>query len=1079
MRRQRVPEKWEPGALCRAIWSGDPTTSAAAWRELGRQAAEDGWARRLLFDVIEGKLFLPPDAAVPGLRALAEVNAEMVLALLRSGSATNAHVAATALGQEGGKFLSELLRLTQETEVTARLAGVAGLAEAAAAGSLEAVEALGARVQDPAGVVRRAATIALGRARGGDCAGRAAYWLSRATGRGDETTLAAAAFGAAALWPARGRDAVRMLRRLADAGPSVRRAVAVAMRGLPRRAAAQIADLCLRDGDPDVRALTAGALYRWAGEGSGPARRDLERLSRDAHPRVRAAAAELLVGDPKLGTLPVVRRLATDRSAIVRSAVADVLGRRGGDDACDILCEMAKDSYVTTRAAAIRSLGALGGQAEVEDACFDTEPLVRAAAAQALASAEHACPLLMSLCDDKDTEVRRAAARGLGRCGCTRVGPVWDRLMELATNEALSGAVAEAVAAAFASDPGWCAGVVFWWPESDRASQQMWQIAKAARTSGIAEMARAAARLFDPRTDLGVAWHDAAVGWSVLGQPGRARVASWLGDCARASTLEDIARMHVTIPGVGGEAVVLLAGVSRAVVSALRVRSPEARERQVGRVLARIDALLEMKSDRAGWRRVHEIGRKWRAVLEGMRASSGLADVSARLLSAQIVAGLQATVLVEIENAGKGTAHDLSWHLNESRARAADLPAGARAELAITIGATRPGTLALRGSVKFRDREGRREAGFEGQVEALDPGDLRPAANPYVVGKPLGGQSPMFFGRAAEIAYVERALASGENGSVVVLVGQRRTGKTSLLRRVEARLADQYRPVFIDVQGMLPSDTGDFFSELAYRALGSGEAVPMLADGDASRIRSSAGADMVREVADRSDKRMVLLLDEFDDLEAKVRSRRLSEDVFAQLRNLMQHSENVSLVLSGTHRLEALAGEYWSFLLNLATYRRVGCLPQEEAEDVLRVPLGRLGIVWEDAAVARAVRLAGRQPYLLQLLGYRLVEQCVESGEAAVRTDTVEKAAKEVAEQGEIHLRYLWDSAGAEGQLVLRALSTSEEGLTMDELETVAQSSPARLSKALGRLSELELVDSETGRSTLRIGLLGHWLKGT
>ena len=337
----------------------------------------------------------------------------------------------------------------------------------------------------------------------------------------------------------------------------------------------------------------------------------------------------------------------------------------------------------------------------------------------------------------------------------------------------------------------------------------------------------------------------------------------------------------------------------------------------------------------------------------------------------------------------------------------------------------------------------------------------------------------MFFGRAAEIAYVERALASGEGGSVVVLVGHRRTGKTSLLRRVEARLADQYRPVFVDVQGMLPSDTGDFFSELAYRAQSSDEAAPMLADGDASRTHTSAGADMVREVADRSDKRMILLLDEFDDLEAKVRSQRLSEDVFAQLRNLMQHSENVSLVLSGTHRLEALAGEYWSFLLNLATYRRVGCLPQEAAEDVLRVPLERLGIVWEDAAVARAVRLTGCQPYLLQLLGYRLVEQCVESGEAAVRTDTVEKATKEVAEQGEIHLRYMWDSAGAEGQPVLRALSTSEEGLTMEELETVSQSSPARLSKILGRLSELELVDSETGRSALRIGLLGDWLRGT
>ena len=36
MRKEgQVPEKLEPGALCRAIWSGDPAVSSAAWRELG------------------------------------------------------------------------------------------------------------------------------------------------------------------------------------------------------------------------------------------------------------------------------------------------------------------------------------------------------------------------------------------------------------------------------------------------------------------------------------------------------------------------------------------------------------------------------------------------------------------------------------------------------------------------------------------------------------------------------------------------------------------------------------------------------------------------------------------------------------------------------------------------------------------------------------------------------------------------------------------------------------------------------------------------------------------------------------
>ncbi len=534
--------------------------------------------------------------------------------------------------------------------------------------------------------------------------------------------------------------------------------------------------------------------------------------------------------------------------------------------------------------------------------------------------------------------------------------------------------------------------------------------------------------------------------------------------------------MYVTAPRVGKDSVVLLAGISRAAARALRARTPPARERQIARVLHRIDALLALERNRAGWRRIRQIAHQWRAVLEQLAASSASADLRARVMSTRIVAGRHSSILVQIRNAGTGTASDISVCVNESSARSVDLPAGATAELTIPIGGTAAGTSTLRGRVRFRDREGRRGTELEGRVEALEPGRQRPVPNPYVVGKPLGGQSAMFFGRAAELAYVERALESGESGSVVVLVGQRRTGKTSLLRRLEARLGYQYHTAFVDVQGLLVADTQAFFRQLADRALRASEAEPALSDGGMSSMASAAGAETVREVADRLDKRTVLLLDEFDDLEAKVTSGMLSRDVFAQLRHLMQHSEKVSLVLSGTHRLEALAGEYWSFLLNLATYRRVGCLSREEAQDVLRVPLERLGIVYEDAGVARALRLTGRQPYLLQLLGYRLVEQCVESGEAAVRAEMVEEVADRVVEQGEIHLRYLWEAAGADGQPALRALATAEEGLTMEELATAARSRPARLNRTLNRLSESELVESEAGRCRLRIGLLGRWL---
>ena len=332
-------------------------------------------------------------------------------------------------------------------------------------------------------------------------------------------------------------------------------------------------------------------------------------------------------------------------------------------------------------------------------------------------------------------------------------------------------------------------------------------------------------------------------------------------------------------------------------------------------------------------------------------------------------------------------------------------------------------------------------------MKAVRAGPLGAVANPYVVGKPLAADSAMFFGRGAEVEYVERALAGGETGSVVVLVGQRRTGKTSLLKRLAARLSYQYRPVFVDVQGILVSETEAFFEELARLTLSSDGPGTMLGDGEA--VTGARGADMVREAAALSGRHLVLLLDEFDDLNAKVESGRLSAEVFDQLRNLVQHSENVSLVLSGTHRLEELAGDRWSFLLNLAIYRRVGCFEREEGEEVLRAPLARLGIACEDAAIGRAIRLTGGHPYFLQLVGYRLVEECVASGEGA----------------------------GGAGRPLVLALAETEAGLTERELEERLGWSAAGVREAVETLLAWELAVECGSRWVLRAGLLSRWLQ--
>ncbi|RKZ92611.1 MAG: hypothetical protein DRR19_03735 [Candidatus Parabeggiatoa sp. nov. 1] len=74
------------------------------------------------------------------------------------------------------------------------------------------------------------------------------------------------------------------------------------------------------------------------------------------------------------------------------------------------------------------------------------------------------------------------------------------------------------------------------------------------------------------------------------------------------------------------------------------------------------------------------------------------------------------------------------------------------------------------------------------------------STNPYVAGNPVG-DSPAFIGRADVLRDVLRVLRHPEENAIV-LYGQRRIGKTSVLQELEAKLPKEggYHPIFFDLQ---------------------------------------------------------------------------------------------------------------------------------------------------------------------------------------------------------------------------------------------------------------------------------------
>jgi hypothetical protein len=110
---------------------------------------------------------------------------------------------------------------------------------------------------------------------------------------------------------------------------------------------------------------------------------------------------------------------------------------------------------------------------------------------------------------------------------------------------------------------------------------------------------------------------------------------------------------------------------------------------------------------------------------------------------------------------------------------------------------------------------------------------------------------------------------------------------------------------------------------------------------------------------------LLLLLDEFEELETAVRRGNLDSSIFGFLRHLIQHTANLSVIFCGTHRMEELAADYWSVLFNISLYRHVAFLDREEALRLIQEPVAAFGMKYDDLALEKNVAGHSRAPLLL------------------------------------------------------------------------------------------------------------------
>ena len=512
---------------------------------------------------------------------------------------------------------------------------------------------------------------------------------------------------------------------------------------------------------------------------------------------------------------------------------------------------------------------------------------------------------------------------------------------------------------------------------------------------------------------------------------------------------------------------------------------------------------------------------------EEVRAMQESVTVGIGVEPAQVVVGIESEVRVRLTNSSAVPLRDLVVETRPAvgNGRIAYLAEGATCDVALTVRA-HDATRALRLVVSWQahrldgtpvGNEEETELHVRSTREAVRSGDL--GASPYIVGSPVDRQE-MFFGRADVIQRIQRQVGASTHANVILLEGNRRTGKTSILRQLGNPDA---LPGWITVDCSLQDAEGDgqkggISTRNLYRLLArrTGWALydagvetwfPQLPDRTPDRpfklafLRAldQAFADehpfetfevyITAAIQAASPRRVLLMLDEFDKLQEGIDAGITSPQAPENIRHLLQNQAGLSAIITGSRRLKRLREEYWSALFGLGYRIGISALSEDDTRRLVTEPVaGRLEYL--PLARDRVVELTSRHPFLVQSLCNQVFERAAAAGTRTVTADQVMEAATEMVRDNE-HFRTLWGYAGSERRRLLLALcdrlSKGPDAVNLELFELkldelgVQVHRRRELADDIAELRELELidfVDSRRGGSyRLSLPLMAKWLQ--
>ncbi len=298
--------------------------------------------------------------------------------------------------------------------------------------------------------------------------------------------------------------------------------------------------------------------------------------------------------------------------------------------------------------------------------------------------------------------------------------------------------------------------------------------------------------------------------------------------------------------------------------------------------------------------------------------------------------------------------------------------------------------------------------------------------NPYIAGGIVKGVE--FVGRD-EILHSVQEFISQPDQNAILLTGPRRIGKTSILYKLREDLPkDQYVAVYFDLMGMADKKLSDLLHLLASEIAHSvGIAAPRKA-----KNFTLEGGFIQKVYTAIGDKRLIILLDEFDTLDYVTESPR--EEEFAAnlfmdyVRNLLANPGRLTFVVVLGRNLTDMSGKVHG-LFKASLHQRVSVLTRAEAVRLVQSAERNGSVHFDGQAIDRILELTNGHPYFSQIFCHtafqRTWEKNLEDGPIPVVTsELIDEIIPEILVLGGSAFQWIWEGIPPAEKIVLSTLAS-------------------------------------------------------